>query len=157
MTEDWPIGGIPGSRYSTSTAELENMLDEFERRHNEPAVARIRPCAVVQREAGSEIARWTTSPFVTGRVLGHRWLPVPVWPSLRTQVVHAADVADAQWSIMQLQATGAFNLAADPVLTAGSIAKARGTSRYRCRDASCPFWHGRRGESVCNPSTQAGS
>jgi nucleoside-diphosphate-sugar epimerase len=126
VAEDWPTGGISASRYSMAKAELERMLDEFERRYSRPVVARVRPCAVVQREAGSEIARWTTSPFVTGRVLGRRWLPIPVWPRLRTQVVHADDVADALWSIVGLRAAGAFNLAADPVLSAASIAKALG-------------------------------
>lgn len=118
--EDWPCGGVPGSAYSAQKAELERLLD------GRPGVARIRPCAVVQPDAGAEFDRWVLSPLVPPALLGRRWLPVPLWRGLRLQLVHAEDVAEAIRLLLRLRATGAFNVAAEPVLRAPELAEAIG-------------------------------
>ena len=61
--------------------------------------------------------------LVPRRVLGRRWLPVPLWPGLRLQVVHADDVAQAIRLILEQRATGACNLAGDPMLRATDLAR----------------------------------
>jgi UDP-glucose 4-epimerase len=123
VTEDQPRDGVPGSAYSAGKATLETILDEFERGHPDVRVARIRPCGVVQRDAAEELASWLLSPAISRRVLGSRQLPVPLWPRLRLQVVHADDVAAAIRLILTGRAAGPFNLAAEPVLGHDHLAR----------------------------------
>ncbi|MFI9009375.1 NAD-dependent epimerase/dehydratase family protein [Actinosynnema sp. NPDC053489] len=120
VDEEWPCGGVPGSAYSGQKAELERMLV------GRTGVAVVRPCAVVQPDAGGELARWVLSPLVPGAVVGRRWLPVPLWRGLRAQVVHAEDVARAIRLLLAHRAEGAFNVAGDPPLDARELASAMG-------------------------------
>lgn len=129
IDEDWPRDGVPGSGYSQGKADLEQRLDEFADRHPEVTVARVRPCAVVQYDAGGEFDRWLLSPLFPVRALGHPWLPMPFWQGLRAQLVHAADVADAIALILERHAAGAFNLAGDGVLDARHLAGRMGGTR----------------------------
>jgi UDP-glucose 4-epimerase len=122
VNESWPCGGVPDSAYSMGKATLETQLDEFCHRNPAVRVARIRPCAVVHRHAGAQLASWLFSPWLPRRLLGLRWLPLPLWTDLRLQVVHADDVAAAIRLILVRRATGAFNLAAEPVLLARDLA-----------------------------------
>ncbi|MEU4741890.1 NAD-dependent epimerase/dehydratase family protein [Actinosynnema sp. NPDC023658] len=120
VDEGWPCGGVPGSAYSRQKAELERMLV------GRPGVAVVRPCAVVQPDAGAELDRWVLKPLVPPSVVGRPWLPVPLWPGLRAQVVHAEDVARAIALILERRAEGAFNVAGDPPLTARELASVFG-------------------------------
>lgn len=122
VDEQYPCGGLPASAYSRGKAELEARLDVFEHRHPAIRVARIRPCAVVQADAAAELGDWLFGRWLPRAVLGRPGLPVPLWNGLRLQLVHAEDVAAAVGSIIEQRATGAFNLAADPVLTASDLA-----------------------------------
>jgi UDP-glucose 4-epimerase len=121
--EDWPCTGVPGSAYSADKVVLERMLDEFVLHNPTVAVSRIRPCAVVQRDSGAQLERWTVSPLIPPQILGRRWLPVPLWKGLRAQAVHADDVADALRLIIRQREVGAFNLASEPVLNAPELAR----------------------------------
>lgn len=121
VDENWPRGGIPGSAHSLGKADLERALDVFAAEHPEVAVARIRPCAIVSRDAAGEFTRWLLSPLVPSRWLGAR-LPLPFWPGLRAQIVHAEDVASAITRLLREPVTGAFNLAAGPTLDAAALA-----------------------------------
>ncbi|MGW4113611.1 NAD-dependent epimerase/dehydratase family protein [Actinosynnema sp. NPDC004786] len=120
VDEGWPCGGVPGSAYSRQKAELERLLI------GRDGVAVVRPCAVVQPDAGAEVDRWVLGPFLPGRLLGRPWLPVPLWPGLTAQVVHAEDVARAIRVILAHRATGPFNVAADPPLGARELASVFG-------------------------------
>ena len=126
VSEDAPLGGVSHNPYSLDKVAAERLLDRFAAAHPDIRVARIRPAAVLQRAAAGELARWTMSPLIPGRLLGRRWLPVPVWPGLRLQAVHADDVAEALRLILLRRATGAFNLAAEPVLTGTELASVLG-------------------------------
>jgi UDP-glucose 4-epimerase len=121
--EAWPLTGVPGSAYSRQKAELESLLDAFTAEHPSVAVARIRPCAVVQPSSAAEVGRWTLGPLLPAKLVGRNWLPVPLWPGLRAQAVHAADVASAITALLDRGLAGAFNLAADPVLDARELAR----------------------------------
>lgn len=124
VTEDWPCTGVPGSLYSAHKAALESQLDTFTDAHPHLRVARIRPCGVAQPDAAAELASWLLSPWLPRTALGHRWLPLPLWPGLRLQVVHADDVARAIRLALTATATGPFNLAAEPLLNARDLAAA---------------------------------
>lgn len=127
--EDWARGGIRGSAYSRDKALAEQLLDAFAIRFPDVRVSRIRPCAVVQRESGSQFGRWMLGPLVPRALAGRRLLPVPLWPALRGQVVHADDVAEAIRLILDGRAPGAFNLAAEPVLTSRGLGRLLGGFR----------------------------
>jgi nucleoside-diphosphate-sugar epimerase len=126
VAEDWPCDGVPGSAYSRGKAQLEVLLDRFAAEQPDVSVARIRPCAIVQRDAAGEFARWLLSPLLPEGVLGRRWLSLPFWPGLRAQVVHADDVAEAIRLILRQRALGAFNIAGEGVLGAARLAETVG-------------------------------
>jgi UDP-glucose 4-epimerase len=118
IDEDWPHTGVPGSSYSRHKAEVETMLDGLEAEHPSLRVVRLRPGLIFQRDAGTEIGRYFVGPFVPVQLLRFGRLPlVPSHPGLRVQAVHADDVADAYARALLGDARGAFNVAADPVLT----------------------------------------
>lgn len=122
IDEQWPRSGIATSAYSSGKVVLEQQLDAFARAHPAIRVARIRPCAVTQGAAAAELADWLLSRWVPRAVIGHRLLPVPLWRDFRLQLVHAEDVAAAIRLIIREKATGAFDLAAEPVLSAPMLA-----------------------------------
>jgi UDP-glucose 4-epimerase len=120
VDEDWPCDGVPGSAYSQGKVHLERTLDRFVEDHPNTVVTRIRPCAIVQRDAAGQFARWLLGPLVPEAALGR--VPLPFWRGLRAQLVHSRDVADAIRRILDRRAGGAFNLAAGPVLDATGLA-----------------------------------
>ncbi len=125
VDESWPTGGSPTLPYSRHKVEVERMLDHSEGRPGSPRIARIRPGLVVQRDAGSALARYGVPVFVPSQVLRHL-LVFPVDRSLRIQLVHADDVADALVRVLRRRAEGAFNLAAEPPVTRDDLAAAFG-------------------------------
>ncbi|MCM0675843.1 NAD-dependent epimerase/dehydratase family protein [Micromonospora phytophila] len=124
VSERWPVTGVPGSSYSRDKADVEALLDRTEREHPGLRVVRLRPGLVFQRAAATEITRYFVGPFVPLRLLRFGRLPlVPTNPRLRMQAVHAEDVADAYARAALGEARGAFNIAADPVLTPELVAR----------------------------------
>lgn len=121
--ESWPTAGVPTSHYSVDKAAQERVLDRFEARHPQIAVARLRPALIFQQDSGAEIGRYFLGPFVPRMLLTPGKLPVvPLPRGLRLQVVHADDVAQAYVRALLTRAQGAFNIATDPVLNATDIA-----------------------------------
>jgi UDP-glucose 4-epimerase len=122
--ESWPATGIPGSHYSRHKAEQERLLDRFEADHPEVRVARLRPALIFQRNAGSEIGGYFLGPLIP-RLLPRR-LKIPLLPApddLIFQAVHADDVAEAYWRVLDRRESGAFNVAAEPVVTPQELAR----------------------------------
>jgi nucleoside-diphosphate-sugar epimerase len=133
VTEDWPTTGIPTSQYSRDKAEAERAVRELLGRHPEVVGSVVRPTLILQPEAASEIGRYFLGPLLlgAGRLLPPalaRLLPLPL-PGLAVSFIHADDVADALERILDRRASGAFNLAADPLMDGDAIAKALGTVR----------------------------
>jgi len=124
VDESWPAGGMAGSHYSRDKAEQEELLDGFAADNPSIAVARLRPGLIFQAKAGSEIGRyflgWVHPRFVPRRPA----LPIlPIPEELVFQGVHADDVADAYWRVLEKRASGAFNVAAEPVVTPQNLAR----------------------------------
>lgn len=121
--ESWPTDGIPGSHYSADKAAQERVLDEFEALHPDVALARIRPGLIFQGGAGSEIQRYFLGSFAPVQVLNAVRPPMlPMPRGIRSQAVHAQDVAAAYAEAVIRGARGAFNVAAEDILDAETIA-----------------------------------
>ena len=128
--EDWPAGGIRGSHYSVDKAAQECLLDRFAADNPGIVVSRLRPALIFSAEAGSEVGRYFLGRVLPRLVPRKPWLPLlPIPRELIFQAVHAADVADAYWRVLERRAEGAFNIAAEPVLDPNSLGWVLGARR----------------------------
>jgi UDP-glucose 4-epimerase len=123
--ESWPATGIETSTYSRHKAAVEAMLDDVGERHPALRMVRLRTSLVFQRAAASEVHRL----FLGSRMPWH--LPrllrvVPGLDRLSFQASHADDIADAYVRALTRDVHGAFNIAAEPVLTPRRLADAVG-------------------------------
>jgi nucleoside-diphosphate-sugar epimerase len=127
VDELWPTEGIESSFYASHKAEVERLLDEFERGEPGVRVVRLRPGLIFKDEAGTEIRRLFVGPFAPRAVFNRRLIPiVPRIPRLRFQAVHTDDVAEAYRLAVVGTASGPFNIAAEPVLDPDELARALG-------------------------------
>ena len=118
IVEETPRVHQPSFPYSAAKWEVEAWLDEFEPRHPDVALARLRPSIVVGAPTvhahGAMLAR---------RAIVDVEAPLPlVWDE---------DVADAVALALRKDARGAFNLTAEPAATARELAKACGLRLIR--------------------------
>lgn len=128
--ESWPARGVASSHYSRHKGEQEALLDRFALEYPEIPVARLRPGLIFSTEAGSEIGSYFLGPLVPKFFLNRMRLPLlPVPDQFLFQAVHADDVADAYWRVLDRRAEGAFNIAADPVITPDLLAGVLGARR----------------------------
>ncbi|TLM82111.1 NAD-dependent epimerase/dehydratase family protein [Pseudarthrobacter sp. NamE2] len=128
--ESWPATGMPGSHYSRHKAEQEQLLNRFMEAEPGIAVARLRPGLIFQGDAGSEIGRYFLGPLYPRILPAAPRVPLlPAPDNLIFQAVHADDVADAYWRVIDQRASGAFNIAAEPVLTSRELAWILGARR----------------------------
>jgi nucleoside-diphosphate-sugar epimerase len=117
VDESWPTGGIPTSFYSRDKADVEAILDTFERAHQNVRVVRLRPGLIFKGDAASGIRRLFAGPLLPTPLLRRRLIPVvPALDRLRFQGVHSHDVGEAYRLALLSDARGAFNVAAEPVL-----------------------------------------
>ncbi|HEX6710868.1 MAG TPA: NAD-dependent epimerase/dehydratase family protein [Rubrobacter sp.] len=125
VDESWPTGGVPTSYYGRHKAEVERRLDRFEREAPGVRVVRMRPGLVFKKEAAQGIRRLFAGPFFPGLLANPATINViPDIEDLRSQVVHSYDVGDAfRLAIVNKDARGAFNLAAEPVLDSKEIGR----------------------------------
>jgi UDP-glucose 4-epimerase len=124
VDENWPTTGIATSFYSRHKAEVERLLDRFEDEHERTRVVRLRPGLIFKREAASGIRRLFAGPFLPGSLL--RPALIPVVPDVRRlvfQAVHSHDVGEAYRLALVSEASGPFNIAAEPVLDPGELAR----------------------------------
>jgi len=125
VREEWPTDGIRSSFYSRHKAEVERILDHFERDSPETRVVRMRPGLIFKREAATGVRRLFAGPFLPTPLLHPRLVPlVPDLPRLRVQGVHSRDVGEAyRLAVVVGDARGPFNIAADPVLDPPELAR----------------------------------
>jgi UDP-glucose 4-epimerase len=132
VDEDWPRDGVPTSFYSRHKAEVESLLDRFEREHETIRVVRLRPALIFKREAASGVRRLFAGPLLPTPLLRPGLLPVLPWhPQLRFQAVHSLDVGEAYRLALVRDVRGAFNLAADPVLDGAEVGRLLGARAFR--------------------------
>jgi UDP-glucose 4-epimerase len=127
VDESWPTDGIPTLFYSRHKAEVERLLDGFEREQPQLRVVRLRPGLIFKREAATGIRRLFAGPLLPSPLLRRELIPfVPDVPRLRFQAVHSLDVGDAYRRALSSDARGAFNIAAEPVLDPERLAQLLG-------------------------------
>jgi UDP-glucose 4-epimerase len=126
VDESWPTEGIGSLAYSREKVAAERLLDAYEKRATgRMVVTRMRPALVVQADAGSALLRYGLPAVVPSSALALVKV-LPLDRRLVIQAVHSTDVADALARALERRVGGAFNLAADPPLTAERIAAALG-------------------------------
>jgi len=135
MTEDWPVRPAARLFYARQKAELEHLLQAEAARPAGPVLYLLRPSIVLGPHTVGEKARlaWPLAPLAEAarRLAGQAGrlaLPVPVLaPTLPVQVVHEQDVGQALLRcVVAAGPPGAYNIAADGVLTAADIARELG-------------------------------
>jgi nucleoside-diphosphate-sugar epimerase len=128
VDESWPTTGIPSSFYARHKAEVERLLDRFEDEHPQTRVVRLRPGLIFKREAASGIRRLFAGPLLPSFLVQRRLIPVvPAHERLVFQALHSHDAGEAyRLAIVNDDARGAFNVAADPVLDPGELARTLG-------------------------------
>jgi len=133
VAESWPTEGIESSFYARHKAEVERILDRFERDNPWMRVVRLRPALIFKREAATEIRRLFVGPFLPNALVRRSLIPfVPAVPRLRFQAVHSLDVGEAyRLAIVRDDARGAYNVAADPVLDAAELGRILGARPVR--------------------------
>jgi UDP-glucose 4-epimerase len=147
VDESWPTDGVPSSPYSRHKAAAERLLDAHQRAWPERLVTRMRPGIIGQRSAGSSLLRYGVPAVVPARALD--WVPLlPLDRRLAVPMVHADDVADAFVRALEARAPGAFNLSAQPAVTAEHVAEALEARPVHVpaplvRAAASAAWHAR--------------
>jgi UDP-glucose 4-epimerase len=128
VDESWPTTGIQSSFYSRHKAEVERLLDRFEDEHPGTRVVRLRPGLIFKREAASAIRRLFAGPLLPNFLVQRRLIPVvPAHDRLIFQAVHSYDVGEAyRLAVIDADARGPYNVAADPVLDPKELARALG-------------------------------
>ena len=118
VDESWPTEGIPSSFYSRHKAAVERDLDELAARAagvaHRPAPSRSHLPALGGDRDPPSVRR----PAAAGaRCCARDWRRCrPAIPGLRFQAVHSDDVGDAYRRAVLSDVSGAFNIAADPVI-----------------------------------------
>ncbi|MDH2429635.1 NAD-dependent epimerase/dehydratase family protein [Sphaerisporangium sp. TRM90804] len=117
VDESWPTHGWPGAAYGREKAYVERLLDLFERDHPGVRVVRMRPGFIFKRESASGQRRLFAGPLLPQRLVRPGWIPfMPDIPGLRFQALHSDDAGEAYRLAVTRPVSGAFNLAADPVI-----------------------------------------
>lgn len=117
VDESWPTAGVPELAYSVHKAAAEALLDRHDATGTGPAVCRLRPGLVLQREAGSALLRYGLPALFPAAALD--LVPfLPLDRSFAVPVVHARDLGSAVAAAVARQAVGAFNLSTATPLTA---------------------------------------
>ncbi len=132
VDESWPTDGVPTSFYSRHKAEVERLLDSFEREHPGVRSTRLRPGLIFSSDAASGIRRLFGGPFLPGTLLRPGLIPIIPDPGrLVFQAVHSHDVADAYRLAVLGEGRGAFNVAAEPVLDPPTLGRLLGARPLR--------------------------
>ncbi len=129
MTEDWPTRPADRLFYAQEKAELEELLAAEAEQHPGTALYLLRPPIVLGPQAvGAKVDLPAPLAWLGRKVLGADGrLPVPLpllVPDLPVQLIHQDDVGRALLQcVVAAGPPGAYNIAADDVLSALDIAR----------------------------------
>lgn len=124
IDEHWPTHGWPAAAYSREKAYLERCLDTFEYQHPEIRVVRMRPAFSFKAQSATQQRRLFLGPLLTNRLIRPDLLPaLPTLSGMRFQAAHSDDVGEAYRLATRVSRSGAFNIAAGPVIDAEVLAE----------------------------------
>jgi nucleoside-diphosphate-sugar epimerase len=129
MTEDWPTRPARRLFYAQEKAELEHLLQQEAARHPETELYLLRPPIVLGPHAvgGKVTVPHALAPLARALDGRPRRLPVPlpvVVPDLPIQFIHEEDVGRALLQcVVGAGPAGAYNIAADDVLSSVDVAR----------------------------------
>jgi nucleoside-diphosphate-sugar epimerase len=129
MTEDWPTRPARRLFYAQEKAELEHLLQQAAARHPETELYLLRPPIVLGPHAvgGKVTVPHALAPLARALDGRPRRLPVPlpaVVPDLPIQFIHEEDVGRALLQcVVGAGPAGAYNIAADDVLSSVDVAR----------------------------------
>jgi nucleoside-diphosphate-sugar epimerase len=128
MTEDWPVRPAARLFYAKEKATLERLLAEQAAAGPGPALYLLRPSIVLGPHAAGAKGLLPGLLVPLARWAGRSPVRVPVLaPELPVQLVHEADVGQAlRQCVVAAGPPGAYNIAADGILTASDIARELG-------------------------------
>lgn len=132
VDESWPTHALPTAAYGREKSYVERVLDTFERDHDDVRVVRLRPGFIFKQESAPEQRRLFAGPLLPNRLVRPELIPVvPDLPGLRFQALHTLDAAEAYRLAVVRPVRGAFNVAADPVVDAGTLGELLGARPVR--------------------------
>jgi nucleoside-diphosphate-sugar epimerase len=124
VDESWPTHGWPAASYTREKAYLERVLDTFGERHPQVRLVRMRPGFCFKKEAASQQRRIFAGRFLPGSLARPGALPaLPDLPGLRFQALHTEDAAEAYRLAALGDVWGPFNIAAEPPIDIGVLAR----------------------------------
>lgn len=131
IREEWATRPAERLFYAQEKAELEHLLEQEAAAHPETALYLLRPPIVLGPDAIGAKARVPTvlEPLLRGVGAGLRHLPgLPALvPDLPLQLIHQDDVAEAlRLCVVGAGPPGAYNIAADDVVTGVDVARELG-------------------------------
>ncbi len=134
MDESWPTRPAEKLFYAQEKAELEELLGQESESHPELAMYLLRPPVVLGPNfvGGKEILPGPLAPL--GRALADRLRGLPVRlpaavPAVPLQLIHEDDVGSALMQcVLAAGPPGAYNIAADDVVTAVDVARELGVA-----------------------------
>ena len=136
ITEDWQTRPADRLFYAQEKAELERLLTEEAALHPETALYMLRPPVVLGPDAvgGKVTVPSVLEPLV--RTFGARMRRLPglpaLAPDLPLQLIHQDDVAEAlRLCVVGAGPPGAYNIAADDVVTGADIVRELGLRPVR--------------------------
>ncbi|GAA1265088.1 NAD-dependent epimerase [Planotetraspora silvatica] len=147
VDETWPTHGWPNAAYAREKAYLERVLDVFEHDHPGIRVVRMRPGFTFKRESATEQRRLFAGPLLPQGLVRPGLIPlIPDIPGLRIQALHSDDAGQAYRLAVTRPVSGAFNLAADPVIDPEVLAELFGARRvpvppWLARSVIAAGWH----------------
>jgi nucleoside-diphosphate-sugar epimerase len=136
ITEDWATRPADRLFYAQEKAELEHRLQLEAATHPQTALYLLRPPIVLGPDAvGAKVNIPTVlGPAVRGVGAALRHVPAlpALVPDLPLQLIHQEDVAEAlRLCVVGAGAPGAYNIAADDVVTGVDVARELGLRAFR--------------------------
>ncbi len=116
LREDTPLAGCPGSRFINDKVQVEAQLEEFRANHPNTRVLVLRFAPIIGPAIDNPVTRILRAPLVP-TLLGFDPL---------LQLVHEEDAAEALMRALHAQATGAFNIVGDGVMSLSGLIRRAG-------------------------------
>jgi len=118
ITEEWPVRGVAAFEYARDKTESDRLCQLWAATHPERVMTIVRPCIVFGPNVDNYLVRlWTKQPFAVDIGTIDR----------DVQFVHEDDVVEAITALLLGRHAGAYNVAADGLMTNRECAELTGT------------------------------